>query len=74
MCQVAGLTRAVLRVQPNVSTATVSASEGHLSHHLSSCCARSGDWDNNNQNDLFAVDLDGNLRQVTTGKTTLGFG
>ena len=35
---------------------------------------RSGDWDNNNQNDLFAVDLDGNLRQVTAGKTTLGFG
>ena len=33
---------------------------------------RSGDWDNNNQNDLFAVDLDGNLRQVTAGQTTLG--
>ena len=56
-----------------MSTATVSASDG-LSHHLSSCCARSGDWDNNNQNDLFAVDLDGNLRQVTTGKTTLAYG
>ena len=64
----------MLRVQPNVSTATVSASEGHLSHHLIFLLLASGDWDNNNQNDLFAVDLDGNLRQVTTGKTTLGFG